>query len=243
MVWNNYVTSNFSWYSCNNCNKKYKEISTDTICDISFYLILFGLFSARFYYVILDLPYFIKHPYEIPAIWNGGIAIQGAIIGGIIAGYAYTKEHNLNFLKLADLFSFGLITGQVIGRWGNFFNSEAFGLPTDLPWKLFIPYPLRPLEYRNLEYFHPTFLYESILNIIILGVLLCILRKTKDSKKYGIIFFSYFILYSIARIIIESIRVDSVLNIGCFHIAHIVALGLIILGIIGLLLIFKKQTS
>ena len=171
-------------------NKYYKEISTDTICDISFYLILFGLFSARFYYVILDLPYFIKHPYEIPAIWNGGIAIQGAIIGGIIAGYAYTKEHNLNFLKLADLFSFGLITGQVIGRWGNFFNSEAFGLPTDLPWNLFIPYPLRPLEYRNLEYFHPTFLYESILNIIIIGVLLCILRKTKASKKYGIIFFS-----------------------------------------------------
>ena len=138
-------------------NKYFKEISTDTICDISFYLILFGLLTARLYYVILDYPYFLRHPYEILAIWNGGISIQGAIIGGIYIGYLYTKEYGLKFLRFADLFSFGLISGQIIGRWGNFFNSEAFGLPTELPWKLYIPYPLRPLEYKNYEYFHLGF--------------------------------------------------------------------------------------
>lgn len=224
-------------------NKYFKEISTDTICDISFYLILFGLFSARLYYVILDFPYFFKHPYEIPAIWNGGIAIQGAIIGGIIAGYAYTKEHQLNFLKLADLFSFGLGTGQVIGRWGNFFNSEAFGLPTDLPWKLFIPYPLRTIEFREYEYFHPAFLYESVLNLIVLGILFYILKKSGENRKHGIIFFSYLILYSISRIIVETIRVDSVLNIGIFHIAHITAAITIILAVALMLLTNKKNPT
>lgn len=224
-------------------NKYYKEISTDTICDISFYLIIFGLLSARIYYVILDFPYFIRHPFEIPAIWNGGIAIQGAIIGGIIAGYAYTKEHKLNFLKIADLFSFGLITGQIIGRWGNFFNSEAFGLPTNLPWKLYIPYPLRPVEFKGYEYFHPTFLYESILNIIVLAILFYIFKKTHNQNKYGIIFFSYLILYSITRILVETIRLDSVLNISIFHVAHIAAIALLAVGIAGLIFIFKKQTS
>ena len=224
-------------------NKYFKEISTDTICDISFYLIIFGLFSARLYYVILDAPYFLRHPYEIFAIWNGGIAIQGAIIGGIIAGYSYTKEHCLNFLRLADLFVFGLITGQIIGRWGNFFNSEAFGLPTNLPWKLYIPYPLRPEGMKNYEYFHPTFLYESILNAFVLIILFFILKKLGEERKNGIIFCSYLILYSITRLFVESIRVDSVLNIAGIHIAHICALIIIIIASLGLCKILQKKSS
>ncbi len=214
--------------------KFFKEITTDTICDLSFYLIIFGLVSARLYYVLLDLPYFLRHPYEILAIWNGGISIQGAIIGGILAGYVYIKDHNLNFLRTADLFSFGLITGQILGRWGNFFNSEAFGLPTMLPWKLYIPYTLRPLEYKMYEYFHPTFLYESILNIFVLLTMFLILKKQGEERKNGIIFFSYLILYSIVRMIVETIRTDSVLNIGIFHVAHIASILLFIVGLFGL---------
>ncbi len=215
-------------------NKYFKEITTDTICDLSFYLIIFGLFCARFYYVILDNSYFARHPFEIFAIWNGGISIQGAIIGGIFAGYIYANEFKLNFLRLADLFSFGLITGQIIGRWGNFFNSEAFGLPTELPWKLYIPYGLRPIEYKTYEYFHPTFLYESVLNILVLVTLLIILKKKNETRKNGVIFFSYIILYSIVRLFVETIRLDSILNINNVHIAHIAAIALIIFGIIGL---------
>lgn len=212
----------------------FKEITTDTICDISFYLIISGLVSARLYYVLLDLPYFIRHPYEILAIWNGGISIQGAIIGGIFALYVYIKDHKLNFLRIADLFSFGLITGQILGRWGNFFNSEAFGLPTNLPWKLYIPYTLRPLEYKTYEYFHPTFLYESILNIFVLLTMLLILKKQGEKRKNGIIFFSYIILYSLVRILVETIRTDSILNVGIIHIAHIASIILFIAGVFGL---------
>ena len=146
----------------------------------------------------------------------------------------------MNFLKLADLFSFGLITGQIIGRWGNYFNSEAFGLPTELPWKLYIPYQLRPIEYRNYEFFHPTFLYESILNLIILIILYLILRKNNETMKNGLIFFSYLILYSIARLLTETLRVDSILNISNFHIAHIAAIVLILTGAIGLYKISQK---
>ena len=218
----------------------FKDISTDTIYDLSFELIISGLIFARLYYVIMDYKYFLKYPYEIPAIWNGGISIQGAILGGIIAGIIYTKRNNYSFLKFADLFSFGLITGQIIGRWGNFFNSEAFGLPTDMPWKLYIPYQARPLEYKSFEFFHPTFLYESLLDIIVLMIMLLILNKIKE-RKDGIIFFTYIILYSIVRIIVESIRIDSVLNIGCFHIAHITSAIFIITGTICILIIKNKQ--
>lgn len=214
--------------------KYFKDISTDTICDISFVLILFGLISARLYYVILDYPYFLRHPLDIPAIWNGGIAIQGAIAGGIIAGYIYTKEHKMNFLRTADLFTFGLVTGQIIGRWGNFFNSEAFGLPTALPWKLYIPYPLRPIGFQNFEYFHPAFLYESILNTFVLLILFFMLKKSGEQRKNGIIFFSYLILYSIIRLCTETIRLDSVLNVSCFHAAHIAATVLLIFGAAGI---------
>lgn len=223
-------------------NKYYKEITTDSIIDLSFMLIIFGILGARIYYVILDFNYYILHPLEIPAIWKGGISIQGAILGGIIAGYIYTKKHNINFLKYADLFSFGLISGQCIGRWGNFFNSEAFGLPTNLPWKLYIPYAHRPIEYKSFEYFHPAFLYESILNLLILGILYLILIKC-NKRQDGLIFYSYIILYSIARIAVEAIRIDSVLNINNIHIAHITAFLFIIFGLWGIHFINKKHKS
>ncbi len=213
--------------------KYFKDISFDTICDLSFYVIIFGIIFARLYYVVFDYDYFIKNPNEIIAIWNGGISIQGSIIGGIVAGYLYVKKYNLNFLRLADLYSFGLITGQIIGRWGNFFNSEAFGLPTDLPWKLYIPYSHRPEAFKNFDFFHPSFLYESILNIFVLLILFCMLSKLKN-RKDGQIFFSYIILYSIVRLFVETIRVDSVFSIGPVHIAHIMSVLFIIAAIIGI---------
>ncbi len=225
---------------CKIRDRYFKEISTDTICDLSFYLILFGLIFARLYYVVLDYSYFLRHPFDIPAVWNGGIAIQGAILGGIIGGYVYTRDHNLKFLRLADLFTFGVITGQIIGRWGNFFNSEAFGLPTNLPWKLYIPFQYRPLEFRSFEYFHPTFLYESILNIFVLIILYFILKRLGTEKTNGVIFFSYLMLYSIVRIAVETLRVDSILNISFFHIAHIASFIIFTAGAVGLYKISRK---
>lgn len=225
-------------------NKFFKEISTDNICDLAFVLIVCGLLCARIYYVLLDLDYFIKNPFEILAIWNGGISIQGAIIGGILTGYYYIKAANLNFFRYADLFTFGLITGQIIGRWGNFFNAEAFGLPTNLPFGQYIPYALRPEQFKDFDCFHPTFLYESILNFILLIILFLYLKKKDEKRKNGIIFCFYLIGYSIIRILVETIRVDSVLNIGLFHIAHITAIITIIFAIALMFFINKenKQT-
>lgn len=222
--------------------KYFQEISEDNICDISFLLIIVGLVSARIYYVLADWQYFYKHPFEIPAIWNGGISIQGAIIGCVIAFIYYSKKKNLNFFRYADLFVFGLVIGQIIGRWGNFFNSEAYGLPTNLPWKLYIPYSSRLIEYKSFEFFHPTFLYESISSILIFIILYLMLVKQKQ-RKNGIIFCSYIILYSIVRIIIEGIRIDSVLNICGIPIAQITSTLLILISIIGLYFILGKDKS
>ncbi len=221
--------------------KYYKDIQTDTILDISFFLIIFGILFARLYYVIMDYKYFLNNPAEIFAIWNGGISIHGAIIGGIIVGLWYAKDNGLKFLRYADLFMPGVIIGQAIGRWGNFFNSEAFGLPANVPWKLYIPYGLRPIEYRNYEYFHPAFLYESILDLIIFIILLIVSKRNYDKGKDGTVFFSYLILYSIVRINIETIRVDSVLNISNLHIAHIAAMVLMFVGLCGLVIISNKK--
>ena len=223
-------------------NKFYKEISIDSICDISLILIIWGIIFARLYYVVLDYDYFLRHPNEILAIWNGGISIQGAIIGGLIGFYEYYLLHNINFFKYADLLSFGVIVGQIVGRWGNFFNSEAFGLPCNLPWKLYIPYANRPLEFNGFEYFHPTFLYESILNIFVLLVMLLVLYKF-PKRKNGVIFCLYLILYSIVRIIIETFRVDSVLSFGIFHVAHIMAILFILFAIFLLFFINKKTEN
>lgn len=214
-------------------------ISEDMLYDLSFWLIIGGVLGARLWYVLLNLHYYSLHIDEILALSQGGISIQGAIIGGVLAGFCYTKKHHLCFLRLADLFAFVLPVGQSIGRWGNFFNSEAFGRPCDLPWKLYIPIENRPVQFSGFEYFHPTFLYESIANIAVFFVLYFLLRK-KLEKFDGAIFFSYLILYSIVRFFIEFVRVDSVLNVGNIPIAVIVAIIFAMVGVVGLYKIMKK---
>lgn len=220
----------------------FKDIPQDNILDISFIMIIIGILSARIYYVLVDWQYFCRHPLEIPAIWNGGISIQGAILGCIIAFIYYAKKKNLEFFKYADLFVFGLVTGQILGRWGNFFNSEAFGTPTDIFCKLYIPYSSRPIEYKSFEYFHPTFLYESICSILIFIILYLLLTKLKN-RRSGLIFYSYIILYSFVRILIESIRIDSVLNIFGIPIAQIMSALFILAAMIGIYFLYSKDKS
>ena len=222
----------------------FPDISEGRIYDISFLLIIAGIIGARLYYAVMDYDYFIKFPYEILSLRNGGISIQGAILGAAAAGFIYLKRHKQNFLRYADLFVFGLSAGQILGRWGNFFNSEAFGMPVSnsLPWKLFIPYGHRPLEYRNYEFFHPAFLYESILSACIFAVLYLILTKY-NKRRDGLIFYVYIILYSAARIMVESIRLDSVLNINGIHIAHIASAAFIVFAAIGLLFLYKGEKA
>lgn len=220
----------------------YKAVDSDVLFDFYPLMIFSGIVFARLYYVILNFDYYINHLVEIPAIWHGGISIHGAILGGILAGLFYFKKNHLPILKYADVITFGLVAAQALGRWGNFFNSEAFGTPCNLPWKLYIAPQYRPLEYHSYSYFHPTFLYESVWCILVFIVLFLFLLKFKNYRS-GMVFFSYFILYSIGRFLIEGIRTDSVLNIGVVPIAQIVSILLFVIGVAGLIYCAKKMPA
>lgn len=222
--------------------KFYPELDPDVVYDIAPHIIIGAILGARIYYCLLSYSYFVENPLEILQIWHGGISIHGAIIGGLIGGIIYAKRYKLPILKLCDIFSYGLVLGQALGRWGNFFNSEAFGRPTENFLKLYIPIYKRPLEYMQYNYFHPTFLYESILDVCIFLILFFIIRKFVKNTN-GIVFFAYLILYSIARIIIEQVRIDSVLNVFGVPIAQIVSLLLILIGVIGIVAIVKINKS
>ncbi len=221
--------------------KHYKNLNTDMFLDFLPFLIIVSIVFARLYYVILDLDFYIKHPAEIPAIWHGGIAIHGAILGGIIAGVVYFKLiKKTALLPYADVVSYGLVIGQAIGRWGNFFNSEAFGCPCDLPWKLYIEPISRPIQYADYSYFHPAFLYESIWDICVFLILFFFVRKWAQNKP-GIVFFGYLGLYSVGRMIIENIRIDSVLNVVNMPIALIASIFGLLVSIFGIFFIRRKN--
>lgn len=247
-------------FTANFITKKfYPMLNPEIIYDISPYIIIGAIIGARLYYCVLSYQYFIQNPLEIFEIWNGGLTIHGGILGGIIGGYLYAKKHKLPILKLCDIFSYGLCLGQALGRWGNFFNSEAFGMPTDGFLKLYIPIYKRPVEYLQYDYFHPTFLYESILDVFIFLILFFVIRKIIEKKKAtslkvnlkcekapnydGIIFFSYLILYSIVRIFVEQIRIDSVLNIFGIPVAQLVSLIITFISIISIFVIRLKNEN
>lgn len=218
-------------------NIEYKgEKLSETIYSLAFWALLGGIIGARLYYVVLNSYYYFQNPAEIIMLNHGGISIHGGILGGIVTTYLYAKRNDVDFWKFADLYALGLPIAQAIGRWGNFFNSEAFGLPTTLPWGVFIPIELRPIEYRTSEFFHPTFLYESLWDILIFLVLYFFIKKIFFKDK-GVLFFSYLLLYSFGRIIIEFIRIDSVLNILGISVAIWVS---IVIAIISILFLIKK---
>ena len=167
---------------------KFRRISPERIGDLAVWLVLAAIPCARLYYVAFQWPYYSQHLDQIVAIWRGGIAIHGAILGGIVATILFSRIQKISFWQLADLVAPSLILGQAIGRWGNFFNSEAFGAPTDLPWKLLIPVDRRPPDLINSAYFHPTFLYESLWNVMVLGLLLTIFFRYPQAKRGNAVF-------------------------------------------------------
>ncbi len=211
------------------------KFQKETVIDMVPYLVLFGIIGARLYYCILNSDFYLRFPTEILAIRHGGISIHGAMLGGFIGLLIFAKRRKLSFLKLADVSAAGLALAQSIGRWGNFFNSEAFGTPTELPWKLYIAPQYRPIPYQSYEYFHPAFLYESILDFIIFGILFLIFKYEKNYKD-GNILLLYLILYSLARITVEYCRIDSVLYIHGISVAIIVSAVILILSSMLLLI-------
>ncbi len=218
---------------------KFFGLKKETIIDLAPYLIIFGIIGARLYYCALNYDFYLRFPTEIIAIRHGGISIHGAILGGLIGLWFFAKRHKVNPVKLCDVSAIGLSLAQAIGRWGNFFNSEAFGGPTNLPWKLYIAPQYRPIPYQEYQYFHPAFLYESILDIVIFIILL-ILVKTGKIKKDGNLALIYLILYSIVRIIVEMFRLDSVKYILGMPVAIFVSIGIIIISVVLLIINYKR---
>jgi phosphatidylglycerol:prolipoprotein diacylglycerol transferase len=215
---------------------KRRNVNPDLIADLSVWLVVAAIPCARLYYVAFEWERYAQRPEDIVAIWQGGIAIHGAILGGILAALIFSGLNKTSVWLLADLVAPSLILGQAIGRWGNFFNSEAFGSPTDLPWKLYIPPQQRPSEYINYDYFHPTFLYESLWDLLVFGLLMTLFFRDLNRKphlKVGTLALVYAIAYSAGRVWIEGFRTDS-LMLGPIRVAQLVSLGAIALGLIGL---------
>lgn len=219
----------------------YYDIKKEKIIDLAFYLIILGIIGARIYHVFLEFPYYISYPLDIFKVWQGGLAIHGGIIAGVIFLYFYARRQKINLWLYASIAVPGLALAQAIGRWGNYFNQELFGRPTNLPWGIPINVINRPLEYISAEYFHPTFLYESIGNLIIFAILIALHIYTIKKKKIKIYFYklqvaSYLILYSILRFSTEFIRIDPTPEILGLRFPQIASLILIIVSINILLL-------
>lgn len=214
--------------------QKFFDLKKETIIDLAPYLVIFGIIGARLYYCILNYGFYLRFPTEILAIRHGGISIHGAILGGLVGLIIFAKRRKISIAKLCDVSAIGLALAQSIGRWGNFFNSEAFGTPTNLPWKLYIAPQYRPIPYQDVNYFHPAFLYESILDLAIFGILVLILKKDWN-KKQGNLALIYLILYSVARICVETLRIDSVRDIFGVPVAIFVSICIIVVSSIALI--------
>lgn len=212
-----------------------KQGMSSFISDLITYTIIFGIIGARLYYVIFNFDNYKHNLLSIFEIWKGGIAIYGAIIGGFIAIVYLAKKRNQSIIKTTDLIVPGLLLAQAIGRWGNFFNGEAHGeiVVKEFLESMHIPNFIIEGMFINGNYYHPTFLYESIWCFIGFIILIIIRKLTK--RKTGIMTSSYFIWYGIGRLYIEGLRTDS-LYLGNYRVSQIVSLILIVLGIAGIII-------
>lgn len=182
------------------------QLSADNIIEAGMWSALGGLVGARLIFVILKWPDYANNLAEIFLIQNGGLSIHGAIIGGAVGLYLFTRSRKINFFYLADLFAVTLPLGQFIGRFGNFVNQEAFGGPTDLPWKMFISPANRPAGHEEIAFFHPTFLYEGIGSLMIFYFLARLFQRQPAAGQTLVL---YLIMYSGLRFITEFWRIDS----------------------------------
>lgn len=200
------------------------KMSLDKMVDVLIYGTLAGIVGARLYYVFSKWDYYGEHLSEIPQIWEGGLAIYGGIIGGVLAAFIVCKVRKMNFWNLLDIACMSLLIGQGIGRWGNFTNQEAFGINTGLPWGMWSEkvaeditrnqalYAEKGFSVDPNQFVHPTFLYESIW--CLLGVLVLYIICRKARKFSGQIALCYGVWYGVERMIVEGLRTDSLYIAG-----------------------------
>lgn len=209
---------------------KKKNVPDNYLTNLIFYGLIIGILGARLYYVIFNLDYYLNNPSQIFAIWNGGLAIHGGLISALIFLMIYSRKNKINILQILDIIVVGVIIAQAIGRWGNFFNQEAYGNIISLQAlkNMHLPKFIIDGMYISGSYREPTFLYESICSLIGF-ILLLILRATKKLKT-GQLTAIYLIWYGIVRFGIETLRSDS-LMLGQIKVAQLVSLLFVISGI------------
>lgn len=221
---------------------KYRKLKADEIINFAPFAIIGGIIGARLLHVFVNWSFYSKHPSYIFAYRQGGLAIQGAIVGGVIALIIFARIRKISFWAYSDAIIPGVAIAQAIGRWGNFFNQEAFGRPTSSKIGIYIAPENRPPDYIDSQYFHPTFLYESLANLILFGILMFMHYKfKKNPNKYpnGLIINTYLIIYSLYRIFIESVRIDSS-YVGPIKVVYIICGITIIVSLIITNIIVSK---
>lgn len=196
-----------------------KGLNGDIIWDVLFWLLIGGVIGARLWHIFTPPPsmveqglttsYYLTHPLDAIDTRKGGLGIPGAVIGGVIVLYFYCRRKKLDFGVMADIGAPAVALGQAIGRWGNFINQEVYGMPTSLPWGIYIDPAHRLPEFANFERFHPLFLYESILNFANMGFLLWLGRRFQGRLKAGDLLLIYAILYPVERFLLEFLRLDA----------------------------------
>ncbi|MDD2422412.1 MAG: prolipoprotein diacylglyceryl transferase [Heliobacteriaceae bacterium] len=186
-------------------------LDLDFLYNLVLWVVPLAVLGARVYYVVFNWQYYANDPREIVAIWHGGLAIHGALLTAFLFGWYYTRKHGVSFWQMADVAAPAIILGQAIGRWGNFFNQEAYGYPTAGPWAMFIAG----------EWRHPTFLYESLWDLS--GFCLLLWLRRRNWLRRGEVFLAYLAYYSLGRFGIEALRMDSEM-LGPFRLAQVMSL-------------------
>jgi phosphatidylglycerol---prolipoprotein diacylglyceryl transferase len=194
------------------------------VWDLLVWVIIAGVIGARLWHILTPMPdliaqgitplYYLTHPLEAIAIWNGGLGILGGVVGGVLALFWFARRRHLSFITWLDLLAPSLALGQAIGRWGNFFNQELYGAPSNLPWAIYIDPQHRYPGFENVAFYHPLFLYESLWNLANLALLLWLSRRFKSQLRTGDIFLVYLIVYPLGRFLLEFLRLDSSMVAG-----------------------------
>lgn len=230
---------------------KTEKVKSDDLIDLALCLIVFGVIGARLYYVVMEFDSYLatggtfwenlgKTLYNVIAVWNGGLAIYGGIIAGFITALVFSRTRKIRFPVIADIAGPAVMVGQIIGRWGNFVNVEAYGSATDLPWRMGILYSLdNGQTFLSEQYVHPTFLYESLWNLLGLAVITLVYNR---KKFHGQMFLMYITWYGFGRMLIEGLRTDS-LYVGSVRISQLVGFLSFAAGTVLLLVGFVRSAA
>ena len=209
--------------------RKEIPLSDDSVMNFVIWTVVGGVIGARLYYIVFNLSFYLSNLRELPAVWHGGLAIHGGLIGGIAAAWFYLKrrKEKISFWRLSDAVAPALILGQAFGRFGNFMNGDAHGRPTGLPWGIvFPPDSIAGMEFPGIPT-HPTMLYEMLINLSIFSILWLVLRK--KGGKDGFIFAAYIAMYSAGRFFVEQFRADSLMA-GNIRAAQAVSVSIVVVA-------------